>query len=100
MGDSDSRASRAAGADTGTFVPEEPASELVPILDRYMADLQEGRAPDRARLNLPGCGLGRRSMLSDLAKKFPQTEAGTKAARTVDLLLLESQVKRSAPPPP
>ena len=37
--------------------PEDPvdppagsASELVQILDRYLADLQAGRAPDRARL--------------------------------------------------
>ncbi|MCI0681893.1 MAG: serine/threonine-protein kinase [Gemmataceae bacterium] len=56
MGDSDSKVSKrtvsgAALADTGTFVPDEPASEeLVAILDRYMADLQDGRAPDRARL--------------------------------------------------
>src|SRR5262245_4736262 len=49
MGDSDRVASSSARADTEAFVPKE-ASELVHVLDRYMADLQEGKAPDRGRL--------------------------------------------------
>jgi serine/threonine protein kinase len=36
--------------------PEDSAAELVRVLDQYLADLQAGRAPDRARLlaNHPG----------------------------------------------
>src|SRR5262245_24795719 len=36
-------------ADTGPFAPPEAASELLRVLDRYLADLQAGHAPDRAR---------------------------------------------------
>ncbi len=35
---------------TGAYQPEESASELVRVLDQYLADLQAGRAPDRAQL--------------------------------------------------
>ncbi len=35
---------------TGAYQPAEGGSELVRVLDQYLADLQAGRAPDRAQL--------------------------------------------------
>jgi outer membrane protein assembly factor BamB/tRNA A-37 threonylcarbamoyl transferase component Bud32 len=35
---------------TGPFQPKEAASELVRVLDQYLADLQAGRAPERSQL--------------------------------------------------
>jgi tRNA A-37 threonylcarbamoyl transferase component Bud32 len=35
---------------TGAYQPEEGAATLVRVLDEYLADLQAGRAPDRAQL--------------------------------------------------
>ncbi|MBV9125027.1 MAG: protein kinase, partial [Planctomycetes bacterium] len=37
-------------AATETYRPNDAASELVKVLDQYLADLQAGRAPDRAQL--------------------------------------------------
>ena len=35
---------------TGDFNPADSAAELVRVLDQYLADLQAGRAPERAQL--------------------------------------------------
>jgi outer membrane protein assembly factor BamB/tRNA A-37 threonylcarbamoyl transferase component Bud32 len=35
---------------TGAFQPQQSGSELVQVLDRYLADLQTGQVPDRAQL--------------------------------------------------
>ena len=52
---------------TGTYQPVDSASELVDVLDRYLADLQVGRAPDRAR---------RLAEHPDLARPLQQCLAG------------------------
>ncbi len=44
------QASDADDLPTGAYQPEESASELVRVLDQYLADLQAGRATDREQL--------------------------------------------------
>src|SRR5687768_8431519 len=76
---------RSEPAETGVYRPADSASELVRVLDQYLADLQTGRAPDKARLLAEHPELARQLEDCLAGIEFVHRTAGTPTATPVQL---------------
>ena len=72
-------------AETGVYDPDGAASELVRVLDQYLADLQAGRAPDKARLLAEHPAIARQLEDCLAGIEFVHRAAGTPAGTPTQL---------------